>query len=100
MDKTTKAYQNLRHLVEMNNYDLDSADALLVVQKTKGNQLGMFTLGYSKQTNSYYECKKIDPAKDAPEKPIMFVPESEKIENKIQQIGEIDPEDPLFDLPF
>lgn len=100
MDKTTKAYENLRKLVELNNYDLNTADALIVVQKTKGNQLGMFTLGFSKQTNSYYECKKIDPAKDAPEKPAMFIPEADRVENKIPAIGEIDPDDELFSLPF
>jgi len=97
MDKTTKAYANLKHLVEMNNYDLDTADALIVVQKTKGRQLGMFTLGYSKQTNSYYECKKIDPSKDAPEKPVMFVPEAEKVENVSFGFEEIDVDG---ELPF
>ena len=95
MDKTSTAYKNLAKLVEMNNYDLNTADGLIVVQKTKGRKLGMFTVGFSKQTNSYYECKKIDINKEEPDAPIMNIPEGQQIQN---QIEEIDAE--LFDLPF
>ena len=74
MDKESKQYKNLRKLVELNNYDLDSADGLIMVKKTKGKGLGMFTIGFSKQTHSYYECKKIDETKEL-EKPVLYTKE-------------------------
>ena len=89
MDKESKQYKNLKKLVELNNYDLDSADGLIMVKKTKGKGLGMFTIGYSKQTHSYYECKKIDETKDMSEKPILF---AEK-----QNDSHLDGLTPLFD---
>ena len=76
MDKSSKQYASLKKLVELNNYDLDSADGLIMVKKTKGKSLGMFTVGYSKATNTYYECKKIDEKKED-NKPVLFAPQPE-----------------------
>lgn len=82
MDKESKQYKNLRKLVELNNYDLDSADGLIMVKKTKGKGLGMFTIGYSKQTHSYYECKKIDETKEL-EKPVLYTKEEKPKEPEL-----------------
>lgn len=88
MDKKSKQYASLKKLVELNNYDLDSADGIIMVKKTKGKSLGMFTVGFSKATNSYYECKKIDENKTT-EKPILYTqPELTPIDED------------LFELPF
>lgn len=76
MDKSSKQYASLKKLVELNNYDLDSADGLIMVKKTKGKSLGMFTIGFSKATNTYYECKKID-EKKTDGKPVLFAPQSD-----------------------
>ena len=91
MDKESKQYKSLKKLVELNNYDLDSADGLIMVKKTKGKSLGMFTIGFSKATNSYYECKKIDESKTE-EKPVLFTK---------QELIPISEDDDLFSsLPF
>lgn len=92
MDKSSKQYASLKKLVEMNNYDLDSADGLIMVKKTKGKSLGMFTIGFSKATKSYYECKKIDESKED-EKPVLFAPQ--------QGLIPISEDDDIFrDMPF
>lgn len=68
VDHESKEYKSLRKLIEINNYNLDEADSLVFVAKTKGRKLGFCCLKYNKQTNTYYECKKIDEKKDEPEK--------------------------------
>ena len=73
MDKMSKQYASLRALVALNNYDLDSADGIVMVKKTKGKSLGLFTIGYSKATNSYYECKRIDESKALDVPPTLFI---------------------------
>ncbi len=75
MDKInhdTKQYKELKKLVELNNYDLDNADCLIKVAKTKGRKLGFVCLKFNRITNTYYECKKIDDKKEEEEKPVLF----------------------------
>ena len=76
MDKTSKQYAHLRQLVQLNNYDLDSADGIIMVKKTKGKSLGMFTVGFSKATNTYYECKKIN-EKEEGLTPVLHIPQDQ-----------------------
>ncbi len=68
VDKESKEYKALRRVVELNNYNLDEADSLLYVAKTKGRKLGFVCLKYNRKTNTYYECKKIDENKEESEK--------------------------------
>lgn len=89
MDKSSNQYASLKKLVELNNYDLDSADGLIMVKKTKGKSLGMFTVGFSKVTKSYYECKRIDENKE--DKPVLFAPEMTPITEQ---------DDIFKDIPF
>jgi twinkle protein len=67
-DKESKEYKSLKKLLELNNYDLDQADSLVYVAKTKGRKLGFACLKYNKKTNTYYDCKKIDESKEETEK--------------------------------
>lgn len=68
MNKDGKEYKALKKTVELNNYDLDEADSLLYVAKTKGRKLGFVCLKYNRKTNTYYECKKIDENKEESER--------------------------------
>lgn len=88
MDASSKQYKALKKVVEFNNYDLDEADCLVYVAKTKGRALGYFTLKYNRKTNTYYDCKKIDENRKVEEKPTLFVKQAD--------MTEIDDED----LPF
>lgn len=90
LDHEGKPYRQLQRLCKLNNYDLDKADAVLFVLKTKGRKLGLVCLGYNSITNTYYEISKIDEKKKEPEKAIMHAP-------KIEQVT-IEAED--GDLPF
>lgn len=67
-DKESKEYKSLKKLIELNNYDLDQADSLVYVAKTKGRKLGFACLKYNKKTNTYYDCKKLDESKEENEK--------------------------------
>lgn len=100
MDKMSKPYKSLQKIVELNNYDLDSADGIIMVKKTKGKSLGMFTIGFSKQRNCYYECKKIDESKTN-DKPVLFTPQRNSGYSKEEQpiLTQLSPEE-LDGLPF
>lgn len=71
IDRTTKEYNNLVRLLEMNNYNLEEKDkdgnykidAIIKVAKTKGRKLGFVCLGFNRITQTYYEIKKMDEKK-------------------------------------
>lgn len=96
MDKNSKQYKQLKRLVELNNYDLETANGLILVQKTKGPSLGVFAVGYSKHTKSYYECKKIDPQKKDND-PVLYA-NTEDEDSKIS-LTLLDPSE-CDELPF
>lgn len=79
LDHEGKPYGNLKRLCKLNNYDLDKADGVLFVLKTKGRKLGMVCLGYNNITNTYYEIARIDKNKTEPEKPVLHAPRQEQI---------------------
>lgn len=60
VDKTSKQYKTLRQILELNKYDLDKADCLINVAKTKGRKLGWVCLKFDNITQTYSECEKID----------------------------------------
>lgn len=60
MDKGSKEYKNLKKVVELNGYNLDEADAVAEVLKTKGRKRKLIGLKFNRISNSYYEMKKID----------------------------------------
>ena len=80
VDKSTKEYKNLKALLEMNNYNLDEADCLVHIAKTKGRKIGFECLKYNKKTNTYYSCKKIDESKEETEKAQVVVPQTELVQ--------------------
>lgn len=77
-DKNSKSYKNLKALLELNNYNLDDADSLVHVAKTKGRKIGFACLKFNKKTGTYYDCKKIDESKEDTEK-VQVVPTDELI---------------------
>lgn len=91
IDKEDKPYKRLQSLCKLNNYDVDKADAVLFVLKTKGKKLGLVCLNYNTVTNTYYEIGKIDEKKVETDKAILHAP-------KTQQMSIEDTED--GDLPF
>ena len=80
VDKSTKEYKNLKALLEMNNYNLDEADCLVHIAKTKGRKIGFECLKYNKKTNTYYSCKKIDESKEETEKAQVVVPQTDLVQ--------------------
>lgn len=92
LDHDGAPYRQLKKLCTMNNYDVDKADAVLFVLKTKGRKLGLVCLKFNAITNTYYEIGKIDEKKEESAKPILYPP-------KLQQIGITD-EAEDGDLPF
>ena len=68
VDHSSKGYLQLKNLLQANNYDLDQADALVHVAKTKGRKIGFCCLKFNKKNSSYYECKKIDENKQEGER--------------------------------
>lgn len=58
MDKTSRAYKSLAKVVELNGYDIDECDGLLILQKTKGRKLGTIGLKYNCYVGTYYEAKR------------------------------------------
>lgn len=79
IDHNSKQYKELANLVRLNNYDLDQADCLIKVAKTKGRKLGFTCLKFNKVTNTYYECKKLDEKKEDDDKPVIFTPAQMKL---------------------
>jgi len=86
VDKSGKSYKTLRSIVRLNNYDLDQADAVMEVLKTRFNKLGFVCVKYDKVSNSYYECDKLDGEKQEPEKSVVY-------ESKQSTIGDLIPLD-------
>ena len=72
VDKSSKAYKSLKAIVRLNNYELDQADAVIEVLKTRFNKLGFVCLKYDRISNSYYECDKINEDKPEPEKSVVY----------------------------
>lgn len=72
MDKESKQYKSLKRIVAQNNYDIDEADGIIFVQKTKGRKIGMFTVKYNLYTNTYYECKKINESEKDSDKVVIY----------------------------
>lgn len=91
VDKSTLEYKRLKSLLEVNNYNLDEADCLVHVAKTKGRKIGFCCLKYNRKTNTYYDCKKIDESKEEPDKAQVIAP---------KEIALIPAEESLFDMPF
>lgn len=77
VDHETKEYRSLKRLIELNNYNLDEADSLVYVAKTKGRKLGFACLKYNRKTNTYYDCKKLDEKAEEPEKATVIAPQLE-----------------------
>lgn len=75
IDRNSKGYKSLKALLELNNYNLDDADSLVHVAKTKGRKIGFACLKFNKKTGTYYECKKIDENKEESEKAQVIAPQ-------------------------
>lgn len=74
VDHESQEYKSLRRLLEINNYDLDQADCLVHIAKTKGRKIGFACLKYNKKTNTYYDCKKIDERREETEQVDIIIP--------------------------
>lgn len=94
VDRNSKPYISLRDIVLKNGYEIDQADAVIEVLKTRGNKLGFVALGYNHITNIYYEIDKI---KDFKENKKAVVTEEKKQVN-FKDMEEITVD--LGDLPF
>jgi hypothetical protein len=77
VDHNTKEYKNLKALLELNNYNLDEADSLVHVAKTKGRKIGFACLKFNRKTRNYYDCKKIDENKEENDKAQVIPPKVE-----------------------
>lgn len=76
VDKESKEYKNLKKLIELNNYNLDEADSLVYVAKTKGRKIGYACLKFNKKLGLYYDCEKIDKNKEESEKAQVTIPKT------------------------
>ena len=72
VDHQSKAYKKLRDVVKLNNYDLDEADSLVCVAKTKGRRIGYACLKFNKKLGQFYDCKKLDSKKEFDERVTMY----------------------------
>jgi len=88
VDHESKEYKSLKRLIELNNYNLDDADSLVYVAKTKGRKLGFACLKYNRRTNTYYDCKKINEKTEESERATVIAPKVE-----LQEVIDVD-------LPF
>lgn len=91
LDKESKEYKSFKRILELHNWDLDEADGVLEVRKTKGRGYGFCCLKYNHITNSYYECKKLSDTQQYKPKS-KNKPEQYSLENLKPVEGE--------DLPF
>lgn len=73
VDHSTKEYKQLKKLIELNNYNLDDADCLVSIPKTKGKKIGFACLKFNKKQGVFYDCKKIN-EKDNSEKVQVVAP--------------------------
>lgn len=79
VDRSTKEYKSLKALLELNNYNLDEADSLVHIAKTKGRKIGFACLKYNRKSRVYYDCKKIDETKEESEQAQVVAPRQELI---------------------
>lgn len=93
MNKLSKQYQSLKKLVDLNGYNLDDADCLIAVEKTKGRKIGFVALKFNKKSNCYYDMQKNDNATS--EKVEIVMPDTESKYSKMEMI-EVDD----ISLPF
>ena len=56
LDRSAREYKRLSRLVDNNGYNLEECDAVILVEKTKGNKLGIVGLKYDSRTNAYKEA--------------------------------------------
>lgn len=68
VNRETPQYKTLKELLRVNNYDLDEADSLVHIAKTKGRKIGFACLKFNKKTNTYYDCPKIDESQEEDDK--------------------------------
>lgn len=90
VDHDTKEYKSLKRLVELNNYNLDDADCLIHVAKTKGRKIGFACLKFNKKTGVYYDCKKIDDSKEETERANVIAPKQCEMTNLLDELMEVD----------
>ena len=57
VDRNSKAYKILKNLCEVKGYNLDEADSVIEVLKTRHNKLGFVPLKFYAATNTFKECK-------------------------------------------
>ena len=74
VDRSSKAYKRLKAIVKLNNYDLDEADSLVYVAKTKGRRIGYACLKFNRKLGQFYDCKKIDENKKFEERATIYAP--------------------------
>lgn len=97
MNKCAKGYKSLAKVLELNGYDIEDCDGILVLQKTKGKKLGMIGLKYNYHTCLYYEAKR-NGASDS-DNPIT-IDNIEKEKRSKKSIYESLSADTSGDLPF
>ncbi len=56
--KDGKGYRYLSELCASNGYDIQQADSVIEVLKTRHNKLGFVCLKYNRKSNTYEECEK------------------------------------------
>ena len=91
MDKNSTQYKRLKELTKLNGYDLDTADSLIAVEKTKGRKIGLMCLKFNKKTGCYYDMDKVIQESENVE---MILPETPKNNNEFVKV------DDDIDLPF
>lgn len=74
LDTNLREYKQFAKIIEQNGYDLETADAVIEVRKTKGRGLGFVCLKFNKVSNSYYECTKngYDEPREEPKRPTLY----------------------------
>lgn len=102
VDKKTKQYKRLREIVKLNNYDLDEADSLVYIAKTKGRKIGYACLKFNKKLGQFYDCKKIDEKKEFNEKAIIYTAKEDSTltELSIEEQTKVDKVFDDGDLPY
>ena len=90
VDHNSKEYKSLKALLELNNYNLDEADSLVHVAKTKGRKIGFACLKFNRKTRTYYDCKKIDETKEESDKAQVVAPQPDLIP--------LEPDDDIFNI--
>jgi replicative DNA helicase len=58
IDKSTKEYRNMAEVLKRNDHDIEKADAIIEVLKTRFNRIGFVPLKYWHTTRTYSEVKK------------------------------------------